>query len=671
MEASLFQAAIQGMQNLFNPYVLLAILVGVGIGTFTAVTPQGMGTPLVYAILLPFVVNWNPITAIAVLIGASAVSAICAAYLPILFAIPGGAGSTATILDGYPMGQRGEARRALGASFMAGGLGSIVGTLTLALTIPVAKPLIYLMGSPELFVVVLWGLSMVALLAGRRPIKGLIAAALGLLISTVGQQGQSGTMRFVFEQPYLFDGFTISIIALALFGIPSALDMALSKMGVERQPVPLKGSLLDGVKDTLREWWLVLRCSFFGVWVGIVPGIGSRTVDWLAYAHAAVSCKGASETFGKGDVRGVIAPECANDAKDGGDLITTLLLGLPQGTTTALFIVALLAMGFVPGPEMMKIHADVIFSIVWIQGIAGVIGTLVGFMLANHLAKLAQVRYTLMVPTLVTFILLGAFSANRDSADLLVVLFFGTFGYFLKRWGYPRPAMILGLILGRLMEKYLYRSMASYGLSWLLRPAVIILLLLAIGSLAYTLWGKWRNKPKTVSPLRGAITGEGMTIRFQPEVIFTLLFLFVFLAAIATGWKWLFIAKLMPVYVVAIPGLLLSSAQLYRDLTGAPVREEAGSGDADMDQVFNTSLDRKTEIARTLVFFGWVVGGAVAVWLLGIIFGLSLFVLLYTLVEGREKIRVALPMAAGTYLLLWGLFEYLLGLKWPPGLLLQ
>lgn len=671
MEVSLFLAASQGLQNLFDPYVFLAILIGVGIGTFTAVAPQGMGTPLAYAILLPFVVRWNPITAIALLIGVSAVSAICAAYLPVLFGIPGGSGSQATVLDGYPMGRRGEARRALGASFMAGGMGSVIGTLTLALAIPVAKPLIYLMGSPELFVIVLWGLSMVAVLAGRRPIKGLIAAGLGLLISTVGQQEQSGTMRFVFDQPYLLDGFAISIIALALFGIPSALDLALTKVGVEQQPAPLKGSLLDGVKDTLREWWLVVRCSFVGVWVGIVPGIGAQTVDWLAYGHAAQSCKGANESFGKGDVRGVIAPECANDAKDGGDLITTLLLGLPQGTTTALFIVALLAMGLVPGPDMIKNHADVVFSIVWIEGIAGVIGTLIGFMLASQLAKLAQVRYTLMVPTILTFILLGAFSANRDPADLLVVLVFGTAGYFMKRWGYPRPAMILGLVLGSLMERYLYRSMASYGFGWLLRPGVVILLILALGSLAYTLWSRREKEPKDESSSRGGTTGEGPTVRFRPQATFTFLSLAVFMAAIAVGWKWLFIAKLMPVYVVAIPGLFLAVVQLYRDLTGGKLREEGHGEGVEMDEVFHSNLDRRTEIARTVAFFGWFAGGAAAIWLLGIVIGLPLLVLLYTFVEGRERWRVSFLMSAGAYTLLWGLFEYLLQMRWPAGLLFQ
>jgi TctA family transporter len=295
-------------------------------------------------------------------------------------------------------------------------------------------------------------------------------------------------------------------MALALFGIPSALDLALTKLGVEQQPVPLKGSLFDGVKDTLREWWLVVRCSFVGVWVGIVPGLGSQVVDWLAYGHAAQSCKGGRENFGKGDVRGVIAPESANDAKDGGDLVTTLLLGFPQGVTTALFIVALLAWGFLPGPEMIKKNADMIYSIVWIQGIAGITGTLVGFLLAAQLAKLAEVRYTFMVPIMFIFILMGAFSVNRDPLDLVVVVGFGILGYFMRRSGYPRPAMILGLVLGDLMEKYLYRSVASYGFSWLARPAVIVLLALAALSLFFTVRGQMRaRKEASASSFSGAV----------------------------------------------------------------------------------------------------------------------------------------------------------------------
>lgn len=665
----MFDAAIQGLANLGDFYVILAMLAGIAIGTFTAVAPQGMGTPVMYALLIPIIVKWNPMVAIAILIAMDAVSSICAAYLPILFGIPGGAGSQATILDGHPMGRRGEARRALGASFMAGGMGSLIGTLTLAFAVPLAKPLILFLGSPELFVVVLWGLTMVSVLAGQRPIRGLIAAAFGLLISSIGMQPQTGVMRFVFfDAPYLMDGFPLTIVALAIFGIPAALDMALTRMGVEQEPAPLMGKLWDGAKDCLREWWLVVRCSFLGVWVGIVPGIGAQTVDWLAYGHAAQTCKGAKDTFGKGDVRGVIAPESANDAKDGGDLITTLFLGFPQGVTTALFIAALLAMGFVPGPDMVNKNLDVIFSIVWILGLSGIVGSLVGFALANPLATLAQVRYSMMVPTILTFILMGALSASRDALDLFVVFLFGVLGYFMKRFAYPRPPLILGMILGSLLEKYLYISTASYGYKWLMRPSVIILFVLTIGSLALTLWGRREKRSGARTVTEPGMTQEKASFRFAPAVILTLLFLVVFVAAIAMGWQWPFMAQLMPLYVVAASGVVLSLIQVFRDLTVSQVAE-AGGRRVEMDEVFRSGLDGKVELKRTLGFFAWYGGAAVAIWLLGIVIALPAFVFLYSLLDGRERWWKALLLSAGAYLLLWGLFEALFKIVWPTGYL--
>jgi TctA family transporter len=452
MEMSLLDAAIKGLTNILHLKVFLAMMVGVGIGTFTAVAPQGLGMPLVYAILLPVVVRWEPVTGMALLIGASSVSAICAAYLPILFGIPGGSGSQATVLDGYPMGKRGEGRRALGASFMAGGMGCLVGTFTLALAIPAAQPLIYLMGAPELFVVVLWGLSMVAVLAGRRPIKGLIAAVFGLLIATVGQQGQSGIMRFVFDQPYLLDGIPLSIIALALFGIPSALDLALTKIGVEQQPAPLKGSLLDGVKDTLREWWLVLRCSFIGVWVGIVPGIGSQVVDWLAYGHAAQTSKDATN-FGKGDVRGVIAPESANNAKEGGALVPTVAFGVPGSASMAILLGAFLIHGLVPGPAMLSQHLDVTYAMVWSVALANIVGAGLCFLFSGQFAKLATLRYTLILPAVMCVLYVGAFQGSRDWGDLYTLLLLGVVGWTMKQLRWPRPPLILGFVLGAIIER--------------------------------------------------------------------------------------------------------------------------------------------------------------------------------------------------------------------------
>ncbi|MEE9232440.1 MAG: tripartite tricarboxylate transporter permease, partial [Nitrospirales bacterium] len=587
------------------------------------------------------------------------------AYLPVLFGIPGGAGSQATVLDGYPMGRNGEARRALGAAFMAGMLGSLVGMFTLAAAIPVARVLILLLGSPELFVITLWGVSMVSILAGPRPVKGLIAGAFGLILSVVGIQAQSGQMRFIFDQPYLLEGLPLSIMALAVFGIPSALDLAITKVGVERPPMPLKGSLLQGIMDAIRNWWLVLRCSFLGVWVGIIPGLGSQVVDWLSYGHAAQTCKGGKDTFGKGDVRGVIAPESSNDAKDGGTLIPTLTLGIPGSLVSALFLFALITMGFSPGPYMLERNLDLIYSIVWVLGIASIIGAGLGLLFANPFAKLAELRYSIIVPMILTFVMIGALSATRHPLDLLLVVMFGIVGFLLKRFSYPRPPLVLGMILGLLMEKYLYISTARYDFAWLQRPLVMILLALVAVSLGYTLWSRREKREPGESAQVAPIQ---LTFNFNAAL--TLAFLVVFIYVIFTSWNWPLIAKIMPVYIGAIPGIILASSQLFRDVTGWESRIAAKGVEMD-ETAMGGELERRIEITRTVTFFGWFAGAAVIVWLLGIIYGLPLFVLLYTYIDGREKWWMSILMGAGAFVLVWGLFEGIFEVLWPPGLFFE
>ncbi len=664
----MFDAAVQGFINLLHWQALLAMMGGIAVGTFTAITPQGLGTPLMYALFLSVVTQWDPISAIAFLIGMDAVSSTTSAYLPVLFGIPGGAGSQATVLDGYAMGRNGEARRALGAAFTAGILGSLVGTVTLAAAIPVAKVLVLFLGSPELFVITLWGLTMVSILAGPRPLKGLIAGAFGLILSVVGIQAQSGVMRFVFGEPYLLEGLPLGIMALAIFGIPSSLDLAITRVGVEKAPVELKGSLMEGIRDAFSNLWLIVRCSFLGIWVGIIPGLGAQVVDWLSYGHAAQTCKGAKETFGKGDVRGVIAPESSNDAKDGGTLIPTLTLGIPGSLVSALFLFALITMGFSPGPYMLERNADLVYSIVWVLGVASIIGGAIGLIFANPLAKLAELRYSIIVPMILVFVLIGALSATRHPLDLLMVFLFGLVGYIMKRFSYPRPPLILGMILGLLMEKYLYISTARYEFSWLQRPAVMILLSLVVVSLGYTLWS--RREKKVDDGTAAADASQPIPWTFSYPAGLTLAFVIFFVWVILEGRTWPFIAELMPVYIAAIPGLCLASMQLYRDVTGWELRVAAQGVEMD-ETASGRELDRRTEIIRTVTFFAWFGGAALLTWLFGIKISLPLFVFFYTSVDGGEKWWMSLAMGLVAWLLVWGLFESVFDVLWPPGLLFE
>ncbi len=484
----MFEAFVSGGLTVLQPNVFGALLIGICIGTFVAITPQGLGTPLAYALMIPIVVTLPVPVAIALLLGMDGVTSIGNTFLPVLFGIPGGASAQAIILDGYPMGRRGEARRALGAGFTASIISGLLSVFIWILAIPLLEPILPLIGSPELFVLVLWGMSMVAVLAGPRPIKGFMAACFGLLIGMVGMEPYTGVERYMFEQPYFLDGIDIPVITLGLFGIPAALDLAIRRIGVEQEGVKMIGSMWEGIKDAFRHIRLVVQGCLIGIWVGFTPGLGAHAADWLAYGFAAQTCKGARETFGKGDVRGVIAPDSTNSSTDCGALIPTTLLGVPGSLTKAFFMLALIMMGITPGPDMLTKHLDLLFVMIWVMFWATLIGGIGCLLFANALAKLTALRYTMLVPMIIGFSFVGAFGSNRHDYDLVLFVSTGILGVMMLRHGYPRAPLIMGLILGTILEKYLYISVQRYGLEWLGRPQIMILLPIVIGLFIYTTW---------------------------------------------------------------------------------------------------------------------------------------------------------------------------------------
>jgi TctA family transporter len=484
----MYEAFWQGAVTVLQPNVFLIMLFGISIGTFIAIAPPGLGTPLAYAVMIPFVITMDPVLAIALLLGMDAVTSTGDTFLPVLFGVPGGAGSQAIIMDGHPLGRKGQARYALGAGFTASIIAGIFSVVIWILAIPLLYPLLPLIGSPELFVLVLWGLSMVAVLAGARPIKGLIAVCLGLLVATVGTEPYTGVNRFSLGIPYLLDGISISVCALGIFGVPAALDLVIRKLGVEQPSATLSGSLFDGIRATFRHITLVLRSALIGVWVGFMPGLGAHVADWLAYGFAAQTCKGARETFGKGDIRGVIAPDSCNSSTDAGGLIPTTMLGVPGSLTKAFFMLALIMMGFTPGPDMVTDHLDLLMVMIWVVLLSTIIGGLVCLVFASQLAKVAQLRYSLIVPMIIGFGFVGAYASNRDALDLVLFLAFGLIGMIMKQYGIPRPPLVMGLILGPLLEKYLYISVQRYGADWLSRPQIMVLLPIVVGLFVWTLW---------------------------------------------------------------------------------------------------------------------------------------------------------------------------------------
>jgi putative tricarboxylic transport membrane protein len=479
----MLEAAIEGLKGVLQPQALSFMCLGVLIGSLVGFLP-GIGGPSTLAIMLPFVMTMqDPLLVIALLVGMDAVGNTASAFTSILISVPGSSGSQATILDGHPMAKNGEAARALSASFVASLLGGLFGALVLFASLPLLRPLVLSFSSPEFFILTLWGVSMVGILSGNAPVKGLLAGIVGVLIATIGLDTKSGIERFSFNVAYLWEGIDLVLVALGLFGIPEVIDLAGRKGSIARAEKFGRG-YVQGIFDVFRHWWLLVRTSIIGAWVGFLPGLGSSVADWFAYAHAVQTEKN-RENFGKGDVRGVIASEGSNNAKEGGDYIPTLAFGIPGGTSTALVLTAFIAVGIKPGPDMLTSQLNLTFAVIWTLVIANVVATAVCMLFAKPIARVCFLPFYAIVPPIVAFIFIGAFAANFHSYDLTALMIFSLLGFFMRRYGWPRAPLLLGVVLGEKMELYLWLSYTRYGLEWLARPMVLVLIMLLIVSIVY------------------------------------------------------------------------------------------------------------------------------------------------------------------------------------------
>jgi TctA family transporter len=460
---------------------------GVLLGMLIGVIP-GLSGRVGLAILLPFVVKMDPASALVLIVGIHAITNTSDTIPAVLFGVPGTTGATATIMDGHPMAKNGEVERAFGAAFVSSAVGGLIGAFTVLATIPVLRPLILAFGNAEFFMTAILAIVMVAALTGGAPLKGLIAGAIGLLIGMIGEAPQTADQRWTFDQLYLWDGLPLVPIALGLFAIPEIIDMTLggSKIAPEGARTN-RSTRWQGVKDVVENWWLVLRSSLLGTWIGILPGMGSTTAIWLAYSHAVQTSKD-KEKFTRGDVRGVIAPEAANNASDAGDFVLTLGFGVPGSTTMALVLTALLLLGLTPGPKMLTDHLDLTLVIVWSLVLANVIATALCFAFANQLARITTLPVHYLFPMLIVVIFAAAYQTTADWGDLVALLGFSLLGISMKRLGWPRPPLIVGVVLQRLAETYFFLTTKLYGASWVTRPLVILLFLLALASVGHAIW---------------------------------------------------------------------------------------------------------------------------------------------------------------------------------------
>lgn len=673
-------AATQALVALFTferlAYLWLGVVVGLAIGFL-----PGIGGLTGFALLVPFTYSMDPVAAFGMLLGMSAVTNTSDSIPAIMFGVPGTSGAQALVMDGLPMTQRGEAGRALSASYFASLLGGLFGAALLGLSIPIVRPMVLAIGTPELLALTVFGICLVAALSGSAPLRGIVAAAFGILIGMIGTDARTGTLRWSDDVLYLWDGIPMLPVLLGLFALPELCEVAIARSSIaDNLKYNVWRGMLQGVKDCFKSWFLIIRCSWIGSVLGMIPGVTGAVTDWVVYAHALKSEKDAEKTFTKGDVRGVIAPASADNASNGAGLLPTIAFGVPGSARDAILLAALLVHGFIPGPDMLTKHLEFTYTMVWSIALANVFGAGLCFLLSGYLAKLSTVRYTLLLPSIMAIVFVGAFQGSGAWGDLYVLLIFGLIGWAMKRLRWPRPPLVLGLVLGVLLERYLSISILRYGADWLGRPGVIALLSLSAFALLSPIYSTIRNRGSSTLIPRGRLTLRWSDLMYVFFVGISGYMLYVaqawsFSARIGptiVGWtavifgivSFLYLAFSRSSQVVPAGGLADAVVEAVASNTNAN-----GGMHMDLEEVDDPSLAKWDIAMRAGVFFGWFVAFMISLSIIGFLPTLPLFMLAYMRLEGREPWWLSLIFTVVVLTTIYLVFDYLLHVPWPRSFL--
>lgn len=647
------------LQPVVLGYLVLGVVMGLAVGVF-----PGLGGIAGLSLLLPFMFGMEPVLGLALMIGMVAVVPTSDTFSSVLMGIPGSSASQATVLDGFPLARKGQAARALSAAFTASLFGGLVGALFLTLFIVVARPLVLAFGLPEMLMISILGLSMVAVLAGRVALKGLAAAGLGMLIGTIGVADAGGSLRMAsYDFPYLTDGLQLVIVGLGIFAVPEIVSLLRQDRSIAKD-AKLGAGWMDGVRDWFANKWLSVRCSLIGVLVGVIPGLGGSVVDWIAYGHAVQTTKDKSQ-FGKGEIRGVIGPESSNNAKEGGGLVPTLLFGIPGSGSMAIFIgaIALLGSGDIEvGPAMLRDNLDITYSIVWLLALANVVGTLLCIGVSGGIAKLTTIRFTYLAPFLFMLIAFAAFQSGQNFEDILALFAIGLIGIFLRRFDWSRPAFLIGFVLSNPVEKFSnqafqiasfrFRKSFEEGMEYIFSPIVIVLLIVTVISVVLGL-----RQAKSIMA-----EGEVQSGSKRAPIIFLL----VILAYVVTA---LLNANAIPDYnmtdkivPLVIGGITLAALLIL--LVQMILRPEGDTIFADKEMA-GEDADAPYGLWGTLA---WFLGLIVVTYFLGFILALAGFLVTFLRVRAQAPWPKALILTASGIALMC-VMGGALNRDFPPGLL--
>lgn len=479
-------AFLQALQNLTDPGLILYMFIGIIVGIIIGILPA-IGGLVAMAMVLPFVFWMRPLEALPFIITISVASCTGGSMTSILLNIPGDEVNAATLIDGFPMTKKGEGSRAIGASLLSSSLGGIASIILSLVTIPMILYIVMAIRSADMVFVILLGISFVAGLGERAVVKNSISGLLGLLTSLIGFQAVTGEPRFIYGSNYLYGGLGLVPVIVGLFALPEAIDLAATGSSIAKAEAKLgrTQALVLGTRDVFLHWGLWLRSMVIGWVVGVIPGIGGIVAAFISYGQAKATSK-YPEKFGTGCIEGVIAPQSALCAVQGGALLTTLALGIPGSAGMVIILGAFILLGYVPGPAMITDHLDLSLTLLLVVVVGNILTAVICFGVIPYVTKIVTVPASILFPMLVVLGFVGAFLVNEQLADVVIAVIFTLVGVAMRKFGYSRPAFLLGFVLGILFEKYLFIAISASGPLFFLRPIPLVLIAIIIGAFSYS-----------------------------------------------------------------------------------------------------------------------------------------------------------------------------------------
>lgn len=480
----MFENILLGFAPLFSFGMIAAIAGGVTGGVLIGMLP-GLTSTMGIALLIPITFSMPPEIGLAMLGGIYLASTYSGAISAILLNIPGTPAAVATLLDGYPMTQKGQSTRALALATFGSCVGGMVSVVALLFIAPPLAEFSLRFGSPEYFLLAVFGITVIASLSGKDMEKGLIAGVFGLLLSTIGIHPLTGFMRFTCDFPPLYDGIPLVVSLIGLYSIPEVIDILVRRKSGKRVQLDREMSNpFQFFPEIVRQKVNVVRSSIIGIAVGIIPGVGCSVGGFLAYDSAKRASKTPDE-FGNGSAEGVVASETANNAVTGGTLIPLLTLGIPGNPVTAVLLGGLMIHGLRPGPELFTVNAEIVYSFILSLFISNLLFVPVGLFMAKYCVRLIQIPRSILAPAIIALAVVGSYAIRGSFDDVWIMLFIGFCGFVMRFFDIPRAPMVLGLVLGTMAEGELSRSLAlvhgnvgEFLLQLVTRPLSLAILIL-------------------------------------------------------------------------------------------------------------------------------------------------------------------------------------------------